>query len=108
MKPLMSFLSKFCSGCGACIITCPNRALSPCIYNGLVTVKIDTDACTKCNLCIKVCPVFNYMYSKCSEPTYNDIVGDILKVFIAYATSEQIRWNGASGGVITALLLYLF
>ncbi len=42
-----------CQGCGACILTCPERALRPASDNPAV----DLDRCTGCGECIEVCPV---------------------------------------------------
>lgn len=41
-----------CTACGACIITCPERALRPAPLRPVV----DTAACTGCLECIEVCP----------------------------------------------------
>jgi len=40
-----------CTACGACIVTCPERALRPAPRKPLVT----TD-CTLCLACVEVCP----------------------------------------------------
>ncbi len=42
-----------CQGCGACILTCPERALRPASRNPIV----DAARCTGCGECIEVCPV---------------------------------------------------
>jgi aryl-alcohol dehydrogenase-like predicted oxidoreductase/ferredoxin len=47
-------LSKLCQGCGNCIKTCPNGALS--LVNGKSTV--DSSACILCGYCVPVCPQF--------------------------------------------------
>jgi NAD-dependent dihydropyrimidine dehydrogenase PreA subunit len=42
-----------CQGCGACILTCPERAIRPDAGNPAV----DASLCTACGECIEVCPV---------------------------------------------------
>jgi precorrin-8X/cobalt-precorrin-8 methylmutase len=42
-----------CTACGACLATCPERALSPAPYRPLV----DAGRCTDCLACLEVCPV---------------------------------------------------
>ena len=42
-----------CQGCGACILTCPERALRPARNNPL----LDPARCTACGECIEICPV---------------------------------------------------
>ena len=42
-----------CQGCGACILTCPERAIRPAPGNPV----IDPARCTACGECVEVCPV---------------------------------------------------
>lgn len=48
------FVSRFCKGCGSCVKTCPNDALS--LKNGKAVV--DHKLCILCGYCNPVCPVF--------------------------------------------------
>jgi len=48
------FISSFCKGCGTCIKTCPNNALS--LENGKAVV--DHKLCILCGYCNPVCPEF--------------------------------------------------
>lgn len=48
------FISRFCEGCGTCVQTCPNKALS--IKNSRAIV--DYDLCLTCGYCVPHCPVF--------------------------------------------------
>jgi ferredoxin len=41
-----------CSGCGACLMTCPERALVAAPRRPVVLV----DRCTTCMACVEVCP----------------------------------------------------
>jgi ferredoxin len=41
-----------CTGCGACLTTCPERALLAAPRHPLVLV----DRCTTCMACVEVCP----------------------------------------------------
>jgi electron transport complex protein RnfB len=41
-----------CAGCGACLLTCPERAIRPAGRHLVVT-----DTCTGCGACAEVCPV---------------------------------------------------
>lgn len=48
------FVSRFCKGCGTCVETCPNGALS--INNG--KANVNHDSCILCGYCNPVCPEF--------------------------------------------------
>lgn len=54
MAALTYVVSGRCQGCGACLLTCPERALRPAAGGRLVV--LDT-ACTRCGECVEVCPV---------------------------------------------------
>jgi Pyruvate/2-oxoacid:ferredoxin oxidoreductase delta subunit len=41
-----------CTGCGACLLTCPEHALRP-VPRGLL---VRADRCTGCLECVEVCP----------------------------------------------------
>jgi electron transport complex protein RnfB len=51
-------VTDVCAGCGACIRTCPEKAILPAPKKGypspLVVLK---DRCTACAECAEVCPV---------------------------------------------------
>lgn len=94
-----------CTGCGACVLVCPAEAVSmeetPA---GFLTAKVN-DACTGCGLCRRVCP-------SVAENTKDFISGDIfhgkyLGAFTGYASDDEVRKNGQSGGLVTALLCHL-
>ena len=40
-----------CTGCGACLLTCPTHAIRP--VGGRLRV---TDRCTGCAECVEICP----------------------------------------------------
>ena len=46
-------ISAACTACGACLPTCPERALSP----APLRPAVDDDRCTECLACLEVCPV---------------------------------------------------
>ncbi|MDQ6928579.1 MAG: 4Fe-4S binding protein [Actinomycetota bacterium] len=45
-------ISEQCTACGACLVTCPERALVAAPRRPLVLV----DRCTACLACVEVCP----------------------------------------------------
>jgi ferredoxin len=44
-----------CTGCGACLLTCPEHALRPTGEIGQPLVAL-ADRCTDCDECVEICP----------------------------------------------------
>lgn len=83
---------KKCTSCGACVSSCPKKAIKL-VYNkcGEYVPQIDDDKCVGCNLCKRVCQV-------------NEKVGlkDIKICFAAWRKNNKKRERSASGGIGTA------
>ncbi|MEM1832508.1 MAG: coenzyme F420 hydrogenase/dehydrogenase beta subunit N-terminal domain-containing protein [Desulfurococcaceae archaeon] len=93
-----------CVGCGACITVCPVSAILSAVDKGYFSIAVDRSKCVSCRLCLKVCPTINYLAGNTPSRLFSLY---ILKTYLAWALDERIRYRGASGGVVTALLKYL-
>lgn len=83
-----------CTGCAACVNTCPNNCISMKSDGGFLFPEIDESKCVKCKLCVAACPNVNCV-EKHSEP----------KAYIcSYTDSEAIR-RSSSGALAYALAL---
>lgn len=102
---LESELSKLCVGCGACQAVCPRNAINLSNKNGFVSLKINRESCSGCGLCLRICPIVHAAFDEPVVFSEKEIVGHYHKIYIAHASDDKIRWRGASGGVITALIL---
>lgn len=92
--------NSICIGCGACVGVCSLKCISL-SHNpaGFLRAYVNESACINCNKCINVCP----QIASCVFEETREISG-----FIGYATDINTRNKGQSGGVVTALLQYLF
>jgi Pyruvate/2-oxoacid:ferredoxin oxidoreductase delta subunit len=45
-----------CLGCGACLLTCPERAIRPAGSGATVPLTVRASRCTGCGECVEVCP----------------------------------------------------
>jgi len=101
-----------CTGCGTCKGICPQSAIDIGISkSGIFFPKIIIDKCIECGICYSLCSgkYFNYyefnheIFGKTPE---NPFLGNFIECYASHANSQKIRYNSASGGVITALLIY--
>lgn len=94
MKPVCK--EEKCTACGACQAVCPKK----CIFEQMKDddswyMGIDEEQCIKCNLCKCVCP--NEKFPELYTPQ---------KSFAAWAFSDEIHRNAASGGVVSSIYEY--
>ncbi len=101
-----------CVRCGACDPACPVDIIKfdsqayPYITN-------EEECITTCIRCLKVCPGkivdFNMWDDEMfgARPHPESITGIVRRSMIGYSTDNKIRQNGASGGLVTQLLIYL-
>lgn len=99
--------SGLCTGCGAC------HALFP----AKVTVQLDGDGYLRPQLPValdkaeqrvftQVCPGAGIEHGPL-QTAYDPLWGPLVQIRTGYAQDEGIRFEGSSGGVLSALLVYL-
>ncbi len=104
---------RLCHGCGTCFAVCPKSAIEM-KYNveaGHFTPVVNEN-CINCSLCLKVCPGYeldvealNSVISKTQSENSN--VGVFTDCYVGYSTNPDIRFDSASGGLITQILVTL-
>lgn len=100
---------SLCCGCGACLNVCTKSAISI-GYNtsGFLHAKVN-DECVNCGVCLKVCPSYKKnMVKLFLEDDETWYAGKYETAIMGHASDADIRFCGQSGGVITALLSWLF
>lgn len=103
---------RLCLGCGACASICPDRKirLVNFVEEGIRPV-VDADSCANCSECLDVCPALYNDHREINRregimPELTQYCGPVLEIWEGHAADPEIRFSGASGGIITALSLY--
>jgi coenzyme F420 hydrogenase subunit beta len=105
--------NELCTGCGTCVGICSEDALEIRIDHrkGIYTPQVDEGKCSECGLCLKVCPGQAVDFEQLNLAIFGQksediLLGNYINCYIGHATDHEIRYNSASGGLVTALLLF--
>jgi coenzyme F420 hydrogenase subunit beta len=102
-----------CTNCGTCAGICPENAIrmdqdysSGCYYP-----QLDDERCNNCGLCFRVCPGHSVDFKALNLDIFGNepedvLIGNYQGGYLAHATDDNLRYNAASGGMVTALLLF--
>lgn len=99
MGDFIKLCTNYCTGCGLC------HSVADVPFNtdekGFVYPELSEDNIT---LLKKVCPAAGNALNNHSD---GSIWGTVRKAYLGFSMNEDVRFKAASGGVITALCLYL-
>lgn len=85
---------KQCTGCMACLDSCPRSAIGIIQKNKMPFVNIDINKCIECHICEKTCPTI-------SPIPLNNPASE--QCFKAWIKDDNLREMAASGGAFTGL-----
>lgn len=87
-----------CCGCCACVDACAHNAIFLKVdIEGFWYPEVNTDLCTNCGLCDKICPELHI-----DELKRNDY-SQPAKAIAAIHKRMDVRWDSTSGGAFSAL-----
>lgn len=98
-----------CTRCGLCVGICPADVIG---LNDELFPKL-TGKCTDCGFCIKACPGADIDFPSLSQQVFKkpfepfNLWGYQANMYVGHPTDESIRRGGASGGLVTGILVYL-
>ena len=98
-----------CHRCGGCVGICPADTLA---LDG-DCFPMQVGECISCSLCTDICSgaaadfqaIGTYLFGP--EYCRRGPLGETRQAYVGHSTDEKIRWAGASGGVVTRLLMFL-
>lgn len=101
-----------CTGCGSCVGICPTKVMDM-VYIDHEPEPVLSGNCNGCSLCYEMCPgkdipfpaMEKLVYGREKEPD-NEPLGIYRACVAGYATDDEIRSRGTSGGIASALLIY--
>jgi coenzyme F420 hydrogenase subunit beta len=97
---------RLCTQCGTCVAVCPVHAIemreTPA---GMLTAAVREEACIRCGKCLLACPGAGIDLGL--PAGIDPFRGEVQGVYVAYARDDAIRSSGQSGGLLSALLLFL-
>lgn len=100
-----------CTRCGTCVGACPAHNIE--ITDPLGScLPVAGDRCDSCGLCLAGCPGASVEFRPAEETlfggdTSHTLLGVVRSSYLAHAADPAVRAAGASGGVVTAVLLDL-
>jgi coenzyme F420 hydrogenase subunit beta len=106
---------RMCIGCGVCAYICPRQKISlwdfP--HEGIRPVA-DTTDCGSCTECLQACPVVETDFASLppgdtpavGNAEFKRDWGQVLEIWEGHAADPDIRFQGSSGGILTALGAY--
>jgi coenzyme F420 hydrogenase subunit beta len=101
-----------CLGCGACYYACSRQGISLVNIEAVgIRPRFDSAACAGCRDCLAICPGYSVNGGLATGQVVDQAgadpaVGPALEVWEGYAGDPEIRYQGSSGGVLSALALY--
>ena len=98
-----------CTRCGMCIGICPHGVLD---MDERSFPELRGE-CVSCGFCSACCPGADVDYPGLSRQVFEepydpaDLQGHVEHLYVAHPNNQEIRFSGASGGMVTGILDYL-
>lgn len=99
-----------CVGCGTCVSICPFRAVKIVKDNKKGIYKpVLNEKCIRCGICLETCYGIELnpkLSMSLINESKNSVIGTYSNCYVGYSSDNEIRYSSASGGIVSALLLF--
>jgi coenzyme F420 hydrogenase subunit beta len=104
---------NLCTGCATCVSLCPRSAIELIKdgSKGIYLPQLNDEKCNQCGICFDICPGHSVNFKDLNLAIFGKepegiLLGNYLNCYIGHTTDYDIRYNSASGGLVTALLIF--
>ena len=105
---------RLCVGCGICASLCKKDDAVELINLSAIGIrpKFNPEICHDCNYCLQFCPGYHLDAKEITSEHSNQVfqehllLGEFVDIWEGYASSQRIRKNASSGGILTAISNY--
>lgn len=105
--------NELCTGCGTCVALCPTVAIEMAKNDskGIYVPQLYHEKCNECGICYQACPGHYVDFEQLNQAIFGRepediLLGNYLNCYVGHATDYNIQYNSASGGLVTALLIF--
>ena len=103
--------SRLCAGCGTCAGVCPTEAIRMRVSEGVYVPEIEEEKCVRCGLCVESCPGYSVDFEDLNSKIFkrqpeDKLLGNYLGCYIGHSNDIDTRYNSASGGIASQLLIF--
>lgn len=102
--------NSLCTGCGTCAGVCPTEAITIHLSEGVYVPEIEEEKCIRCGLCAESCPGYSVDFDGLNSKIFRKqpedrSLGNYLGCYIGHSNDIGTRYNSASGGIASQLLI---
>jgi len=113
VKNVSKIVEQFlCTSCGACCGACPKRCIEMKLNEyGIYVPEIEEAICNECELCLCVCPGYEFNYIEYQKRIFGKLpehigLGNYREAYACYTQDRDILSKCQSGGFVSTIIIH--